>query len=240
MTVAVAPAKGVRIRFATKPPSLATIAARIRQVREMRGYSVTDTSEMLGIAKQTISQWELGQCRPRMDHLVLFAEAMRVDLGDVFSGVGLKQLTPIKPKVVGLRPATQLVPLVPMRKAGAYLMNTTELPDDVKRVPTYRHHPKGSIAFTISGRSMEPWGREGDVITLVPTEGRVDPGKLVLAHIEGRPEPIVFRRYLPAVEGEGHVGAKLRSLNGIDPDIVMKAGDKLLGVMLEHTSTHHD
>jgi DNA-binding XRE family transcriptional regulator len=240
MSVAEAPTQGERLRFAKAAPSLKTIAQRMRRVREMRGYSITEASALLDVAKQTISQWEHADCHPGMANLVKFGEVMRVDLGDLFRG--LTPLTPIKTRTHGLRLATQLVPLVTLRTAGAYLMHTAELPETVKRIPTVRHHPKGSIAFTISGRSFEPWGREGDVITLVPVEEgqKVDAGKLVLAHIEGRPDPIVFRRYLPKVEGQNIQGAMLRSLNGVDPDIVMKTGDRLLGVMLEHISTRHD
>lgn len=59
------------------------VAPRLRQVREQRGFTLTEMSERTGISKSTLSRLENGQRKPSLELLLPLAQAYRVPLDDL-------------------------------------------------------------------------------------------------------------------------------------------------------------
>jgi transcriptional regulator with XRE-family HTH domain len=58
-------------------------AARLRQIREHRGMTLTDVATKTGISKSTLSRLETGQRRPTLELLLALAQVYRVPLDDL-------------------------------------------------------------------------------------------------------------------------------------------------------------
>ena len=48
--------------------------ARLRELREVLGYTVEAFAVRLGVTKQALSQWETGASEPRIGHLIKVAK----------------------------------------------------------------------------------------------------------------------------------------------------------------------
>ena len=59
------------------------MAPRLRQVREQRGFTLTEMSERTGISKSTLSRLENGQRKPSLELLLPLAQTYRVPLDDL-------------------------------------------------------------------------------------------------------------------------------------------------------------
>ena len=69
------------------------VAPRLRQVREQRGFSLTEMSERTGISKSTLSRLENGQRKPSLELLLSLAQAYRVPLDDLAGRSGSSSAT---------------------------------------------------------------------------------------------------------------------------------------------------
>jgi transcriptional regulator with XRE-family HTH domain len=80
------------------------VAPRLRQVREHRGFTLTEIAERTGISKSTLSRLENGQRRPSLELLLPLAQAYRVPLDDLVGApqVGDPRIR-IKPRTVNGR-----------------------------------------------------------------------------------------------------------------------------------------
>lgn len=78
---------GVR-KIGTEPDALKRIRQRqgkaIRQVREMRGLSMEELAQIVGVTDGAISQWETGRFSPRQHHQVAVARALDVPWSTLF------------------------------------------------------------------------------------------------------------------------------------------------------------
>jgi transcriptional regulator with XRE-family HTH domain len=216
-----------------RQPPVNELGKRMREIRQHRHYSQTAAARLVDVAKQTISNWELGLAPPSLEHLCDFAAAMDVDVAELLCGLS-EDLVPVEARRLshGLAVANQLLPLyAALEDAGRTLMQLeTEMPPE-GYIASVEKYPKASVAFRVTGTAMEPRFAEGDIVIATPlTMAPVD--SLVVASAGGR---IVFRRFLPKVEGSVE-GAILRALNPSHPDIEMQRGDQVLGLLAEHTS----
>lgn len=52
-------------------------AEEIRRMRTAAGLTQTQLGEILGVAKNTVSRWERGECRPRMEYVAALLRMRR-------------------------------------------------------------------------------------------------------------------------------------------------------------------
>jgi transcriptional regulator with XRE-family HTH domain len=223
------------LRPVKKDLTLKGLGPNIKAARLGRGYSQSDLADMLSLAKQTISQWENGDCVPTIESLVRLAKALNVDPTHILSGVS-SDLAPAKGALRRRDIASQIVPLYAIETAGGILMGRIDpkTVEPVRHIPVAHKHPPRSIAFEVKGDAMlaqaaGPSFQSGDIVTLVAAT-MAERGQIVLAHVDGE---FVFRRFLPKAEGSVD-GALLRALNPDYQDITMQAGDAILGLLKEH------
>ena len=67
--------------------NISTFAGRIRYFRTLNNMSQVHLSEMLGITKNTISNWESGRRRPELDMVPALCAALGITF-DEFYGIG--------------------------------------------------------------------------------------------------------------------------------------------------------
>jgi transcriptional regulator with XRE-family HTH domain len=63
--------------------ALDLVGPRLRQVRELRGKTITEVAASTGISKSTLSRLETGQRRPSLELLLPLAQEYRVPLDDL-------------------------------------------------------------------------------------------------------------------------------------------------------------
>lgn len=57
--------------------------ARIKQLREESGYSISRLSEILGVSQQAICKWQKGITIPTIDHCIELCELFQVKIEDI-------------------------------------------------------------------------------------------------------------------------------------------------------------
>lgn len=67
------------------------IGKRVRQLREIRGMTQTELAKAVGVGQSHISDIELDQDVPSMRVVIRLAEALSVDVGDLFPGKEVSQ-----------------------------------------------------------------------------------------------------------------------------------------------------
>ena len=77
------------------------IGARIRKIREDRGYSQKELAELIGVSNSRVSNWEQGINRPDADILVDLCKTLNVSPSELLD-VHLKddELSDIERKVI--------------------------------------------------------------------------------------------------------------------------------------------
>ena len=59
---------------------------RLYELRKSKGHSQEDLSEKLGVTRQTVSKWELGESTPDMAKLVAMGELFGISLDELVLG----------------------------------------------------------------------------------------------------------------------------------------------------------
>ena len=226
-------ARGVNPYRSYRPThTIDQLGKRMREVRERRGYTQTAAARLCDVAKQSLSNWELGVTPPSLSHLIHWCAVMDIDVGVLFGGL-LDNLRPVSNTERRIPTTSQLIPVEKtMERAGQRLMGQQLEIENTEGFVSVRPQKGEQAAFTIDGPSMEPRFCDGDTV-VVTSQTMAEPDSLVFAKVNGR---YLFRRFLPKVEGKTE-GAILRALNPAYPDVEMKRNDSILGVFAQHVST---
>ncbi len=220
------------------PAPLVTLGRRMREIREKRKYSQVEVARLLGVAKQSSSQWELARIPPQIINLVRFCAVMQVPLKELCGDIE-QDIEGYDEVFHRLRATDRVAPVFSdEQSAGVYGMAKNEdraAPVITRYIAVDDRHGLHDYAFKITGRSMEPRFRIGDEVSIL-TKPPAEPGHLVHARVG---DQFVFRRYLPT-RVNSHTGARLKALNEVYPDIIMAEQDQILGIMGTHRSTYHD
>jgi transcriptional regulator with XRE-family HTH domain len=67
-----------------------TTGEKIRAARKAKHMTMSQLAEMTGLSVPAISRYELGERTPRMDKLFVIANALEMEVGDLFWDVTLK------------------------------------------------------------------------------------------------------------------------------------------------------
>ena len=122
------------------------VAPRLRQVREHRGFTLTEISERTGIAKSTLSRLENGQRKPSLELLLPLAQAYRVPLDDLVGApqVGDPRIR-LKPRKVNGRT------VLPLTHPGGVQAWKIVIPG-TQSEPNPRSHDGFEWLYVLSGR----------------------------------------------------------------------------------------
>jgi SOS-response transcriptional repressor LexA len=141
------------------------------------------------------------------------------------------------PTLLKIAASSKLIPVYGMHVAGGLLMGSIK---DVEARPdrfiaAYSLHQDNALAILIKGPVNEPKYKAGGVATMNPGKAP-EPGNMVFALASGE---LHFRRWMPKQHGT-LAGSELVACNPAYPPIVMSAGDIILAVMGEYTTSSHD
>lgn len=129
---------------------------RLKEAREKAGYSQKQVALMLGIAGPSVSNWERGKTSPTHENLVRLASLYHVSM-DYIVGHDIEpepSSQAVRIPVLGTIPAG--VPI----EAIEDILDWEEIPADWTR------GGKEYFALRVTGSSMYPEYRDGDVIVL--------------------------------------------------------------------------
>ena len=62
------------------------LGERLYDLRTKAGYSQEQLAELLGVSRQAVSRWEVGQGKPEIDNVVKLAQIYRVSVDYVLTG----------------------------------------------------------------------------------------------------------------------------------------------------------
>ncbi len=75
-----------------------TLGERIYSLRKARGLSQEELADAVGVSRQAVSKWELGESQPEVDKAVLLAQALGVTTDQLLLGVEPQEkATPASP-----------------------------------------------------------------------------------------------------------------------------------------------
>jgi transcriptional regulator with XRE-family HTH domain len=213
-------------------PVLRRLGRRIRDVRDAQNLSQTALGQLIGVAKQTISQWERGISPPLITNLVRLAAVTEVTLADLLKDLD-NDLDAGDPAVVRARLSARMVPLCRQEQLDRPPVQgrAPQQQPDTGFVATNFAHSARAFAVRLSGSSMLPRFLPCDLIVIDP-EVQADPGTFILARTQ---DQVLFRRYRPKQAGT-FAGAELMALNPDWPTVMMTSNDIILGVLTEHVS----
>jgi transcriptional regulator with XRE-family HTH domain len=122
------------------------VAPRLRQVRELRGFTLTEMSERTGISKSTLSRLETGQRKPSLELLLPLAQAYRVPLDDLVGApeVGDPRIR-LRPRKVNGRT------VLPLTHPGGVQAWKIVIPKS-QSTPAPRTHDGFEWLYVLSGR----------------------------------------------------------------------------------------
>jgi len=126
--------------------ALQRVGPRLRQVRELRGLTLTQVADLTGISKSTLSRLETGQRRPTLELLLPLAVTFRVPLDDL---VGAPEVGDPRIRLKARRVHGRTV--VPLTQ-GPVGVQAWKIILPVGREPKVRTHDGHEWLYVLSGR----------------------------------------------------------------------------------------
>jgi len=212
------------------------LGERLRAAREAAGLSQTKLAKLLGVAKQTISAWEVGKQPPMITTILKISAVLGVDIRELFAGLSddlsVKDFADQRISAAG-----SMLPLYgDEEQCGAAIMELDVRSDvPIRSIATALVYGPKDVAYIVNSKANEPKLHLGDRVIL-RVGAAPEPEQFVFAVVQGE---FVLRRYLPK-EHKSSVGAILRAENKAFPDRLMDEKDQILGVMAEYSSANHD
>lgn len=157
------------------------LGLRVRELRLRQGLTMAQLAERIGVTQPAISQWESGRERPGRESLMKLAEAL---------GTSADQLLAAGPaggqaEILSVQALPADVPVFGTAvggDSGDFSFNG-EVIDYVRR-PQGVAQMRNLYALWVSGDSMAPWNRRGDLIYVAPSRPAA-PGDHVVVELAG-------------------------------------------------------
>ncbi len=64
------------------------LGERIRKIRKDRGLTQEELAELCSVVPPTVSRWEHGSLIPNSEHRIKIANALKIELNDLYDDVG--------------------------------------------------------------------------------------------------------------------------------------------------------
>ena len=169
---------------------------RVKKCREDMGMNQQTLATKIGVSLTTIQNYEGGQL-PKGSHAIRLAQALSISLDFLFLGKSSSTL-PNQPSEFQLLFDEEIV-MIPMVEAvlsagggsfetnGNYEKGYAFRRDFIRR----KGNPNSMVLMRVSGDSMEPEIRDGDVVLLDQSKTRIVPGKMFAVGFE---ESIYIKR----------------------------------------------
>lgn len=141
----------------------------LKMYREQKGLSQADLAKMLGISQSTVGMWENGKNRPRVQVLEKLTEIFGVTTNDLIG-------TPSRSGAVKIPVLGKVAAGIPI-EAVEDILDYEEITPEMANGGEY-------FALRISGNSMEPRMRDGDVV-IVRKQEDVDSGSVAIVLVNG-------------------------------------------------------
>ncbi len=176
---------------------------RLKQYRELTGYTLETISKKTGLPNQTLSRYELKQRVPKVDIAVDIAEKIGVNpLWMQGYDVSMEQID-TSLEVTGPYPIGKLVnlPMIASVKAGFDGLIEADIEAELVAVPVSMlkgYPPKECVTFRVKGDSMYPRILEGDIV-IVHLQTSIDSGQTAIVIYNGEEGTLKRVKY---VKGE--------------------------------------
>jgi phage repressor protein C with HTH and peptisase S24 domain/DNA-binding XRE family transcriptional regulator len=182
----------------TPPPAKAVsqdnrrLGIRIRELRKAKGMTMVEVAAAIGVSQPAISQWESGIAPPGRESLVELSKLWHVPVGVLMGDqeakpAGRKGAVPALP--AGIMPSDVPVQGTAVGGAAGDFRFNGEVVDYVRRPPGITHM-RNVYALWVTGDSMAPWNKDGDLIYVSPARPCA-PGDYVVVQMndQGDGEP---------------------------------------------------
>jgi phage repressor protein C with HTH and peptisase S24 domain len=185
------------------------LGLRLRELRLARGMTMAGLAERIGVSQPAISQWESGRDRPGRDTLQKLAAELGVSSETLEQpAAGGTAASPL--------PLVQFPADVPVLgtavggDSGDFSFNGMVV--DYVRRPHGVAQMRNIYALWVTGDSMAPWNRRGDLIYVTPTRPPV-PGDHVVVELAGAHAHEAGTAMVKLLAGQTPTQFKLRQYN---------------------------
>ncbi len=212
------------------------VGQRLRDSRKAAGLTQAALAGECGVSRAAVAQWEGDVTRPSLDHLQKVAETLNVELA--WLATGNWSLSTSGQRVLRQAPPVQrLVPVVDYVYAAKWdhVSDPFEPREGMEIITTNLDVGLQSFALIITGESMLPEFRQGDMIIIDPGVMPM-PGDFVFAKLEIKDEG-TFKKYRPrGTDKNGQPVIELAPLNEDWPMQTINANNpgNIIGTLVEH------
>jgi phage repressor protein C with HTH and peptisase S24 domain len=202
----------------TSQPHAQTLGTRLRTLRKARGLTMVQLAGLVEVTQSAVSQWESGREHPGRGNLVRLARALGTSIGALMGEEAAARGEVAAPFPVAA-PVTMPVDVpvygTAVGGAGGDFSFNGQVADYVRRPPGVLQL-RNLYALWVTGDSMAPWNRCGDLIYVSPTRPATagdhvvvdlhgtdaqEPGSAMVKLLVARtPTQLRLRQYNPALE----------------------------------------
>ena len=191
------------------------LGIRIREHRKARGMTMVEVAQAIGVSQPAISQWESGIAPPGRESLVELSKLWHVPVGALMGDPDFKAGKKGATTPVGVMPSDVPVHGIVVGGASGDFRLNGDIVDYVRRPPGIAHM-RNVYALWVSGDSMSPWNKDGDLIYVSPArptapgdyvvvqmndQGDGEPGLAMVKQLVGRtPTQLKLGQYNPEKE----------------------------------------
>jgi phage repressor protein C with HTH and peptisase S24 domain len=141
------------------------IGRNVRRIRMQRGLSVAELARRVGVRVYTIQQVEAGKTQ-KSRHLLAIADVLEADPSEL--DPSLKRRLPAPPTATARAMLDSRIPVYAATQAGDGIEVMSRDPVDSLDRPASVAHVRDAYAVIVTGDSMIPSVRPGDIVVLHP------------------------------------------------------------------------
>ena len=211
---------------------------KIKKLRTERKLTQQQVADALGISRVAVSKWESGDTKDlKRDNLVGLTKLFNVSLEELLDAEPVKTNDDIQIiQGITLHRDRRGYPIISPVQAGMWreIVDTFPRGGADEYIMANNSYGKHTFALRITGNSMEPEFKEGDVVVIDP-DVAPNAGDYVVAR--NHEEAATFKKYRP--RGINEAGQEVFELVPLNEDYAPMRSDLqtilIIGTMVEHT-----